>query len=85
MRRTAKHNITLAIDKRLLKLARGVAAQRGLSVSAMLADELSALVDRETLYQQAKARALAHLASPFHLGATGMGVREDLHDRKGLR
>ena len=85
MARTVKHNITLAIDRRLLKLARGVAAQRGLSVSAMLADELGALVERHAAYDQAKTRAMAHLASPFHLGGVGMGAREDLHDRKGLR
>jgi len=35
-----KQNITVAVDKGLLKKARAIAAQRGASVSALLADEL---------------------------------------------
>ena len=38
-----KQNITLAIDKQLLKRARAFAAGRGSSVSSMLADELRAM------------------------------------------
>ncbi len=36
-------------------------------------------------YARAKARALALLDSPFHLGGKRMVSREELHDRKGLR
>ena len=39
-----KHNITVAIEASLLKKARAVAARRGRSVSALLADELRQLV-----------------------------------------
>jgi hypothetical protein len=49
-----KQNITLAVDKSLLKRARALAAQRGASVSAMLALELLKIVERENAYQQAK-------------------------------
>ena len=80
-----KRNITLAIDQRLLKSARAVAAERGTSVSAMLAGELQRIVERETAYEQAKAKALAQLDSPFHLGGAGISDREALHDRQGLR
>ena len=79
-----KQNITLAIDKQLLKRARAFAAQRGTSISAMLADELQKSVARETAYQQAKARALAQLTAPFRLGGK-MPERETLHDRQDLR
>jgi antitoxin component of RelBE/YafQ-DinJ toxin-antitoxin module len=44
----AKQNITVAIDGALLKRARAVAARRGLSVSALLADELRAIVVDDT-------------------------------------
>ena len=80
-----KQNITLALDKRLLTRARALAAERGASVSAMLAGELQKMVEREAAYEQAKTKALAQLDSPFHLGGTGITDREALHDRQGLR
>jgi hypothetical protein len=80
-----KQNITLAVEKSLLKRARALAAQRGASVSAMLAQELLKIVESESVYQQAKLRALARLHSPFHLGGEKMGARESLHDRQNLR
>jgi post-segregation antitoxin (ccd killing protein) len=80
-----RQNITLAIDKQLLKKARAFAAQRGTSISAMLADELQKAVARETEYQQAKAKALAQLSAPFRLGGGKMSRRETLHDRQNLR
>ena len=80
-----KQNITLAIDKPLLKRARAIAAQRGTSVSGLLAQELGRLVDREATYVQAKTKALAHLENSFHLDGTGVPNREALHDRQSLR
>jgi len=80
-----KQNITLAVDKSLLIRLRAVAAQRGTSVSAMLAQELLKIVERDNAYQQAKQRALARLQSPFHLGGGKMAARESLHDRQNLR
>jgi hypothetical protein len=80
-----KQNITLAIDQRLLKRARSLAAQQGTSVSAMLASELRRIVETHEEYAQAKSRALAQLDSPFQLGGRGILNREDLHDRHDLR
>lgn len=80
-----KQNITLAVDKTLLKKARALASQRGSSVSAILAQELLEIVEREHCYQQAKQRALARLASPFPLGGEKRAARESLHDRQDLR
>jgi hypothetical protein len=80
-----KQNITLAIDQPLLKRARAIAAQRGTSISALMAQELRRLVDREAAYVQARTKALAHLQSPFHLGGAGIPNREALHDRQSLR
>ncbi len=80
-----KRNVTAAIDRELLKRARALAAQRGTSISGLLAAELEKLVNHEQQYQQARARALARLASGFHLGGGKMPSREELHDRQGLR
>lgn len=80
-----KQNITLAIDKPVLKEARKLAVQRGSSISGLLADELRKMVKQEAAYAQAKAKALAHLDSSFHLGGKRMADRRELHDRNGLR
>ncbi len=80
-----KQNITLSLENRLLKKARAFAAQRGTSISAMLATELQRLVAEEAAYEQAKTKALAHLSSPFRLGGAKVANREALHDRQGLR
>ncbi len=44
-----KRNITLAVEKSLLSRARKIAAQRGASVSAMLAQELLKIVEQSQL------------------------------------
>ena len=46
-------------------------AQRGTSVSGLLAKELEKLVARQAAYTQAKAQALAYLQNPFHLEGAG--------------
>ena len=80
----AKHNITVAIDPNLLKKARAVAARRGRSVSALLADELRELVADDARYAAARKRALALFATPLSLGGTPF-TREQLHERRRLR
>ena len=80
-----KQNITLALDRGLLRRVRAFAAARGLSVSGMLSDELRQLVEREAAYEQARRKAFAHLDAPFRLGGEGIARRESLHERKNLR
>jgi len=80
-----KQNITLAIDKELVSRVRALAAQRGTSVSAMLACELRNIVAREREYEQARVTALAQLSAPFRLGGGKSPNRESLHDRQDLR
>jgi hypothetical protein len=80
----AKHNITVAIDPTLLKKARAVAARRGRSVSALLADELQELVADDALYAASRKRALALFSTPLSLGGAPLN-REDLHERRRIR
>ena len=81
----AKQNITLAIDGSLLKRARAVAARRGLSVSALLADELRELVAEDTAYESAQRRAAALLEDGLSLGGARVTDREALHERRRVR
>jgi hypothetical protein len=80
----SKHNITLAIEPALLKKARVIAARRGRSVSALLADELRELVAQDAQYATARKRALALFASPLPLGGIALS-RDKLHERRRLR
>lgn len=81
---TAKQNITVAIDPELLRKARAVAASRGLSVSALLAEELRQLVDEDGAYTRARRRAEALFANPMALGGEPL-ARDALHERSGFR
>ena len=80
----AKANITVAIEPGLLKKARAVAARRGQSVSALLADELRGLVNEDGRYAAAQKRALSLFQNPLPLGGVPLR-REELHERRRLR
>jgi hypothetical protein len=81
----AKSNITVAIESKLLKKARSIAARRGSSVSALLAEELHDLVAEDTAYESARLNAQALLKSGFSLKGTTMVDRDEAHDRRSLR
>ena len=81
----AKSNITVAIESKLLKRARALAARRGCSVSALLAEELNGLIAEDAAYEAARINAQALLKSGFSLTGVKMVDREAAHDRRGLR
>jgi hypothetical protein len=76
-----KQNITLSIDKELIKNARVLAAQRQTSVSRMLSEELQKLVEDFNKYELAKKQALNYINRGFHLGGNITVSREELHER----
>jgi hypothetical protein len=80
----SKHNITVAIESGLLKKARAVAARRGSSVSALLAEELRQLVANDAQYSQARKRAAGLFETPLKMGGKPLS-RDALHDRHRLR
>ena len=75
-----KQNITLRLDQDLIKRARAIAAQRSTSISQMLSDELSRIVERAEEYELARRAALADLEKGFHLGGRP-APRDKLHER----
>jgi hypothetical protein len=80
----AKRNITVAIEPGLLRKARAIAARRGRSVSALLADELRELVAEDARYAAAQKRAIALFSAPLSLGGTPLR-RDELHERRRRR
>ena len=81
---TAKRNITVAIEPKLLKKARAVAARRGRSVSALLADELRELVSDDMAYEVARRRAFTLFSRALPLGGEPLS-RDSLHERHRFR
>ncbi len=80
----SKQNITVAIESALLRKARAIAARRGLSVSALLADELRELIAEDARYTAAHKRALALFSTPLPLGGERLS-RDELHERRRIR
>lgn len=76
-----KQNITLSLDQELIKKARVLAAQRQMSISQMLGQELRTIVEDADRYEWAKRKALADLKEGFHLGGKITATREELHER----
>lgn len=82
---TEKQNITVAIEPALLKQARALAARRGLSISALLADELRRLVAEDRTYDAARRKALALMKTGIDMGGGRMENRDEIHDRSRFR
>lgn len=76
-----KQNITLRLEKELIRSARLVAAKRCTSISNMLSEELVRIVNEAECYEQAKKSARANLDSGFNFGGTLTASREELHER----
>jgi hypothetical protein len=74
-------NITLRIDANLLQEAKVLAAQKGTSVSALMAMQLEELVRRDRAYEAARKRAVTRLHQGFDLGWTAPASRDELYER----
>jgi hypothetical protein len=77
-----KQNITLSIEKELLKKARLMAAKKETSVTKFLTEQLAKMVSEEDRYDLAKKRALTILKKGFHLGGCIIAKRKELHERR---
>lgn len=76
-----KQNVTIAIEKDLVKKARIIAARRETSLSRMLTEELNRLVGDDERYVSAKRKALAQLRQGLSLGGSIAATREQWHER----
>jgi len=76
-------NLTLSLAAEDVRRAKILAAQRGVSVSRLLSDMLSEILDRDSGYALARERHLAALDTANDLGAGGRRrwSRDELHER----
>ena len=76
-----KQNITVSLDKDLIRAGKKVAAQRGTSLSQMLRLELEKIIRTATQYDTAKQKALAAMKEGFRSGLDSYPSRDTLHER----
>jgi post-segregation antitoxin (ccd killing protein) len=76
-----KQNITLSLDKDLIREAKLLSARKSTSISKLLSEELERLLRKHEQYEQAKRSALAALKKGFHMGGLLKASRDDLHER----
>ncbi len=76
-----KQNITLSVDKELIKKGKVIAAQSDTSVSKMLSEQLRQLVEDNEQYETARRSALQTLKKGYRLGGKITWKREDLYER----
>lgn len=74
-------NITLRLDRDLIRKAKVLAAQQGTSVSGLLTHYLKRVLQEEEAYEIARKRALTLLDRGFHLGGKIPCAREEWHER----
>jgi hypothetical protein len=76
-----KAKIIRTLDADVLRAARILAAEEGVSVSALLTAKLDEIVRQRQDYDGARKRALARLRKGFDLGWTRPDSRDELHAR----
>jgi hypothetical protein len=76
----AKRNITIQLDESVIRDAKVLAAHRGTSVSALLAQQVAEMTTKASRFEEAKRRGLEALGSKIDRGGRSWR-REDLYDR----
>jgi predicted transcriptional regulator len=76
-----KTNLTLKLDRNLLRKVRVLAAERDTSISALMVEQLEKAVQEHDGYEDAKRRALTKMKRASNLGYTPPASRDELHER----
>lgn len=76
-----KTNLTLKLDRDLLRKVRVIAAERETSISALVTEELEKAVRERDGYERAKKRALTRLKHGYDLGFNPPASRDELYER----
>jgi len=75
-----KQNLTLSLEKDVIKKAKLLAAHHDTSVTALLSGYIEKMAAEDEVYQASKVRALKAMEKGFSFGG-GHPSRESLHDR----
>jgi hypothetical protein len=75
----ARRNLTVQLDEETIRQAKTLAAERGTSVSGLVARELEQLVARNARYEEAMRRAIELMAESVPRGGRTWR-RDDLYE-----
>ena len=78
---TMKRNITLSLDGDLIRKAKVISARRMVSVSQLLSNEVTRIIEEDEGYEENRKLALSLLDTGYHLSGTITVTREELHER----
>lgn len=76
----AKNNLTVQLDREIIRKAKILAAKRGTSVSGFVASQIRESVEMDDAYEAARRNALELLQQGLHMGG-GRLDRHALHER----
>ena len=76
-----KQNITLSLEKDLIKKGKIIASKKETSLSRLLSDFLKEVINEEERYELSKRKAISILNKGYHLGGKILCSREKLHER----
>lgn len=78
-----KQNVTLSLPRSVLRKAKKIAIDQDLSLSGLMVELLTELVEREDQYASSQRQYLALLEQETDMGTNGLisWTRGDLHDR----
>ena len=74
-------NITLKLDKTLLREVKILAAEQQSSISRFLTEKLEEIVRERKGYEAARQRAVTRMRNARDLGFTPPASRDELHER----
>lgn len=75
-----KHNITLSIDKDILKKVKVFAAERDISVSKLLSLELQRMIENREFYEYSKKKAIEEMDKALDISSFITWTRDELHE-----
>jgi len=75
----SNQNLTVSLEKSVIRSARVLAAERNTSISKLVAEYIVAMVSDDAHYKLAKSKALAHLETGLRLGGEGSADRDTLY------
>ncbi len=76
-----RQNLTISLEKALIKKAKVLAAQHETSITGLVAQYLTGVVTYDETYRAAHQKAVARLAKGYAFGGKRMSRRDALHER----
>jgi len=77
-----KQNVTLSLPKDVLRRAKVLAVERGVSLSKLFADSLLSIARSDDSYDRAYRAWKSDIKKKHHGGGSTAKSREELHDRR---